>query len=79
MARMVASIPAAKITQCKMLRLIFVSFHNITMWKIGGRMKARIVVARLPTNARHNSKRGIPIATAHDNNTRRVLMTQTIP
>ena len=41
-------------------------------------MKARMVVARLPTRARHSSKRGMPTAMPQETITSSVRMTQSM-
>ena len=67
-----AAIPPTRSKMWNTLLAMEVTLHLRARWKRGGRMKAKMVVARLPTRARQSSKRGIPTAILHETMTRSV-------
>lgn len=78
MANVLASNPTTRREIWKIFFGTDVSLHLRARWKRGGRTKARMVGARLPTTASRMPKSGIPTATPQAASTRKVRRMHTI-
>ena len=76
MAITVAAIPHTSMTKWSTFLHMGTCLRLSLRWNRGGRTKASILVARLPTNARQSSKRGIAMATAQEISTSSVRIVQ---